>query len=459
MSRIVPLSALDTLLGVDTNVTTQGFVIDSRLDVDKIRTAASSLAKRWPYLGGWLQRNTETSKIELVVPQPEVAEWEVLVQEREQSIKELQPSYTATSTVSIQRLGTDLSLFLREDRNLSVDEYVKRAAPAFHINVTLLRDATALAFTQPHLLMDAGGFDLVMKAFFSVVRGEEVNPLMLEDPFTPFFESQNPEEDAFSPPGWKLYGQAEFEIYGKYAKLDEEREGPLERRMVYFPKSEIERLKTESLEELRAQGITDVTFFSSGDIILAWIYKHFYGSSSSDLDRQTRAVTLVDTRKRLFDIFPSNKPYPRNAFLIMATPPLTRHQVNDLSLAHIALHIRTMVQGQTSRDFLEKHLRWKFRKTEGFQVAWGPEERIAATSNWLPYGYGDLDFSAISIPGSGPGKVRDVFLYSGLAGLPRGGGNLLFKDSQGGVIGSFHYGSKEWKSGELIKYAFDTGNS
>lgn len=36
----------------------------------------------------------------------------------------------------------------------------------------------------------------------------------------------------------------------------------------------------------------------------------------------------------------------------------------------------------------------------------------------------------------------------------RGGGNLLFKDVEGGVIGSFHYGSKEWASGELAKYAF-----
>ena len=35
----------------------------------------------------------------------------------------------------------------------------------------------------------------------------------------------------------------------------------------------------------------------------------------------------------------------------------------------------------------------------------------------------------------------------------RGGGNLLFKDAEGGVIGSFHYGSKEWASGELAKYA------
>ncbi len=53
-----------------------------------------------------------------------------------------------------------------------------------------LRDATTFAFTHPHLLMDAGGFNIFMKAFFAVIRGEAVPPLMLDDPFTPFFTTQ-----------------------------------------------------------------------------------------------------------------------------------------------------------------------------------------------------------------------------------------------------------------------------
>ena len=57
MSQVIPLSALDTLLGVDTNVTTQGFVIDSRIDIDKTRVTANALVKKWPYLGGKLHRN------------------------------------------------------------------------------------------------------------------------------------------------------------------------------------------------------------------------------------------------------------------------------------------------------------------------------------------------------------------------------------------------------------------
>lgn len=61
----------------------------------------------------------------------------------------------------------------------------------------------------------------------------------------------------------------------------------------------------------------------------------------------------------------------------MATPPLTRRQVDELSIAKLALYIRKMVQQQASPELLEKQLRWKFRKTDGFQVAWTPSERIA----------------------------------------------------------------------------------
>lgn len=158
-----------------------------------------------------------------------------------------------------------------------MDEYVEKGVPAFHINLTVLRDATTFAFTHPHLLMDAGGFNIFMKAFFSVIRGEAVPPLMLNDPFiTPFFTTPSEDESDYSPPGWTLYGPPEFEAYAKYAEEDEGQEGVLERRMIYFPKSEIERLKVESLKELQDEGNVDVTFLSSGDIILAWVYKVCY---------------------------------------------------------------------------------------------------------------------------------------------------------------------------------------
>ncbi|KJA16711.1 hypothetical protein HYPSUDRAFT_1059892 [Hypholoma sublateritium FD-334 SS-4] len=257
---------------------------------------ANTLVKKWPYLGGKLHRNGKTGKLELLVPESEIAELEVLVQERDQSIKDLQPSYTTTSSISVQQLGTDISLFLRKDRNITVDEYVQNDVPAFHINITVLRDATTFAFTHPHLLMDAGGFNLFMTAFFAVIRGEEVGPLLLDDPFTPFFATPSEEKDDYSPPGWTLYGPPEFDAYAKHAQDDEEQEGVLERRIIYFPKSEIERLKIESLQELHGEGNVDVTFLSSGDIILAWVYKHFYGGSKHDLDRLTRAVTVADIR-------------------------------------------------------------------------------------------------------------------------------------------------------------------
>lgn len=114
MTRVVPLSALDTLLGVDANVTTQrcNYVVDSRLNVDKIRRLATARAKKW--LTMWagysatptrveLEMNESpvgskltlffiyTSKIELILPPPEVAELKVLVQVRNSLLKHFRP--------------------------------------------------------------------------------------------------------------------------------------------------------------------------------------------------------------------------------------------------------------------------------------------------------------------------------------------------------------------------------
>lgn len=67
MSQVIPLSALDTLLGVDTNVTTQGFVINARIDIEKTRVTANTLVKKWPYLGGKLHRNSKVVR-EIHIP-------------------------------------------------------------------------------------------------------------------------------------------------------------------------------------------------------------------------------------------------------------------------------------------------------------------------------------------------------------------------------------------------------
>lgn len=56
---------------------------------------------------------------------------------------------------------------------------------------------------------DAGGFYFVMKAVISTARGEEVDPLGLGDPFTPFFKFPGQDADDCSPPVWKLYGPIE----------------------------------------------------------------------------------------------------------------------------------------------------------------------------------------------------------------------------------------------------------
>jgi hypothetical protein len=72
--------------------------------------------------------------------------------------------------------------------------------------------------------------------------------------------------------GWKIWG-AEQGIASRNAESKAfEADGPIEQRIIYFPASEIARLKNEALAELELAG-TPVPFLSTSDIVSAWLYK------------------------------------------------------------------------------------------------------------------------------------------------------------------------------------------
>ncbi|KJA16710.1 hypothetical protein HYPSUDRAFT_91134 [Hypholoma sublateritium FD-334 SS-4] len=64
-----------------------------------------------------------------------------------------------------------------------------------------------------------------------------------------------------------------------------------------------------------------------------------------------------------------------------------------------------------------------------------------------------MSFSTVDLQACQGKSLKNLSLRVVVDVYERGGGNLLFKDAEGGVIGSFHFGSKEWASGELAKYA------
>jgi hypothetical protein len=184
-----------------------------------------------------------------------------------QSIHETESLPVRTQTISTQRLTRNLDLYFDKPQP-TTEEFISSQSPAFRLHVSCLLDATTFTFTFPHVLMDASGAGTVMRGLISALEGKPLLPHLDGDPWT----SLVTEPRAMSPRGWTTYGPVDFMAAAESERVDLETDGPIQQRTIYFPPAEVARLKQEAMGQLEALGIS-VPFLSSGDVVVAWLYK------------------------------------------------------------------------------------------------------------------------------------------------------------------------------------------
>jgi hypothetical protein len=123
--------------------------------------------------------------------------------------------------------------------------------------------------------MDGSSFAELAKAFILTLGGEPIPPALAHDPWSILLpraleQSNNPDVDAIL--GWKIWDAKQDIKSGNPESKAFEADGPIEQRIIYFPASEIARLKNEALAELELAG-TPVPFLSTSDVVSAWLYK------------------------------------------------------------------------------------------------------------------------------------------------------------------------------------------
>ena len=117
--------------------------------------------------------------------------------------------------------------------------------------------------------MDAGGAIEVMRGLVAALEGKDPKPHLEGDPWADIAALA---KSGDLPRGWTAYGPNEFALAQDVESKDLESEGPIQQRTIYFPRAEIERLKSEAMRELKGMDI-EVPFLSSGDVVVAWLYK------------------------------------------------------------------------------------------------------------------------------------------------------------------------------------------
>ncbi|KEP54312.1 transferase family protein, partial [Rhizoctonia solani 123E] len=373
------LSFMDLNSAAESVTFSAGITFSGALDQHHVEETCARIVRAWPILGSRVQRNSETGNIEAVVPAPEDARLEFTSQTIDSKLSDLESLYTKTKSISTQVLTRNKHLYQNEPLT-NLEHYITTGKPAFELHTTYLSDATIINLTIVHVLMDASGFTEFTKAFVCALDGEPIPPLLPHDPWSILLpRALGRPDDSNASLGWTIWGPQQG-ITSRNAEAKAlQADGLVEERIIYFPASEIVRMKREALEELKVAG-TPVSFLSTSDIVSAWLYKHTF-IDTDEPDEATRFIFVVDARNRFPEAFTPGHAYLQNAFFNMSTGRLTSAQVQSKSLGELAYLIRTSVQRQTAPDQLLAQLKWKHDHAGQTQIPFSPGEGMQFTSS------------------------------------------------------------------------------
>jgi hypothetical protein len=167
-------------------------------------------------------------------------------------------------------------------------------------------------------------------------------------------------------------------------------------RIVHFPVAVLEQMKRDAhtvLEECHG----DIRLpLSKNDILMAWLVKAMFHPDiyTAAADQTPVGVSIAfDPRNRLKSLFPL--PYLHNtADLMCVYPWVTIHEIQSLSLASLALRIRSCVNETLTEDAVQNHFAWRVNNGQNGGIPFPYNGTYFVASSWRNSGFESVDFSA-----------------------------------------------------------------
>ncbi|KAF8516888.1 hypothetical protein JB92DRAFT_3082640 [Gautieria morchelliformis] len=189
----------------------------------------------------------------------------------------------------------------------SVGDLMSKDIPLAQLQLTMSDDATIIGLTTPHVLCDGYGNKEIILALARILRGEEVAPLQLGDPFEPILNVQTPPDP---PPYRRVFNMRQVVVVMACLIWDLIRARNIQNRELFFPKAEVDKLKEEAMDDLRKQyGEQPDIWVSSSDVLVAFCLK-----------TPPNVLCATNMRRCLADAL--SKPYLHNGVCTVVTPPL-----------------------------------------------------------------------------------------------------------------------------------------
>ncbi|CAM1503471.1 Fc.00g010620.m01.CDS01 [Cosmosporella sp. VM-42] len=318
---IYPLHMLDDTKTLRDIVVTWTLRFNDVLDADKLHVSLSRLLEigDWRKVGGRLRLN-EKGELEIHVPRPFTAERPAVSYSYESlavAIEDHPLAKTlprATGSPSIQPGPPGFRAFAaREDAPAVLDDFIFHDTPQLSLHITSFTNATLVALSWPHTLMDVMGQQALLHAWSLVLAGREsdVAPVLgaREDAICKAADAPV-EMEEFKLARKQLTGWSMF-MFGLRFAWDMLCNSVVETRTVFLPQKFVADLRRQAESDLAAvDGGEKNRFVSDGDVLTAWA-AHAVASSLP----QPRPVTVLhalNARFRLSSLVQASGVYIQN---------------------------------------------------------------------------------------------------------------------------------------------------
>jgi hypothetical protein len=444
------------------------------LDADKLHDALARLVDTgdWRKLGGRLRRGKGKGKrLELHVPRQFTKERPGIVYTHNAHDMKLRghpagrciPSASTSPCVLPSVKGDNLAFATRPGAPTTTEDFLRQDIPQLSLHITSFTDATIVALSWHHAVIDAMAQRELLSAWSKSLAGQPIPPVLgarsdvLNDAVQSM-DSNNSEEYALE--HQRLRG-GKFLLALLYYLWDKFQYRKNTAGMIFLPRKAVTELLVKAREDLEksAAVASDVAtkkdmptpkdttpFISEGDVLVAWL------ASMVSISRRSRRplniLTPVDARARLPGLVDPHGIYLQNMLAISQL--LVPLELGKGPLGHIALAHRHALQQQTTTGQLMAFFRIlsEFeKKGGGMLVCQPPNATTICITNWTK---GDFvhtaDFSPAVIRQGERVETRTnplgTLLYHHATTLANRGGIGL------GIAGKDHQGNY-WIGGAL----------
>ena len=264
----------------------------------------------------------------------------------------------ATTDPTIQSGPQDFRAFAaRGDAPATLEEFIHSDSPMLSLHITSFTDATLVALSWPHALMDVMGQKALLHAWSLVLAGRESEvPKVL-----------GANEDAVVAAAEAPSGPIEFKLgarrlatismiwFGARFGWDLLTSKSVETRTICMPKRFVEEMRQQAMAELTAEhGAEKDVFISEGDALTAWALRSV--ALSSPQPRPVTALHALNLRFRLPALINAGGVYIRN-MAIAAFTFVPAETATGGSLGAIALENRRCLSEQATEPQVLAFLR------------------------------------------------------------------------------------------------------